>query len=180
MAYRYFWFVTWSTYGAWLPGDPRGFQTWRGRTYVPPPKRYAKPGEPVYDPSQYREDWKLSKAISGDAVRLTPEEQQIALDAFVMRIAELPPMVPRILSVGDWHMHLLAKFGSRKIRPTVGSLKQAATEAIPNPGNRKRIWGYNCHMDSVKDRRHYQNLIRYVRCHRDEGALIYEWPEAAD
>jgi hypothetical protein len=32
-----YWLVTWVTYGSWLPGDPRGFRTFRGREYVPPP-----------------------------------------------------------------------------------------------------------------------------------------------
>jgi hypothetical protein len=179
-AYRFFWFVTWSTYGTWLPGDPRGFQTWRGRRYVPPPRRYAKPGEPVYDPRKHRIDLELAESISDEPVYLTVEEQKLALPAIVADIEKLHPMRPRIMSLGDWHVHLLAKFGTLKIRPTVGRLKQTATDAIPNPGTRKRIWVAGCHMVSVKDEKHYQNLVNYVSGHRDEGALIHEWPEPED
>ena len=55
------WLVTFGTYGVWLPGDPRGFQTWRGREYVPPPARYAKPGEATYDPAPHRTRYAAAK-----------------------------------------------------------------------------------------------------------------------
>src|SRR5258708_35638890 len=57
------WLVTWSTYGSWLPGDPRGFQIWRGQEYVPPPKRYAKPGEDTYDRSKYVQRHQEAKSM---------------------------------------------------------------------------------------------------------------------
>jgi hypothetical protein len=168
------WLVTWSTYGAWLPGDPRGFQTWRAREYVPPPARYAKPGEPTYNPNDYRETWEMAKELCPHAVYLTRAEQEIVLASLVDEINQLP-LAPVILSVGTWHNHLIAEFGSLLIRPTVGRLKARATRDIPNPGNRKRIWADGCHMKSLPTDDALQQAFAYVRRHKDEGALIYEW-----
>ncbi|MFN4261319.1 MAG: hypothetical protein ACK4RK_18700 [Gemmataceae bacterium] len=168
------WFVTWSTHGSWLPGDPRGFQTWRGKEYVPPPRRYAKPGKPIYDPRQYHDRWLLAKEMCPGAVTLTPEEQQLVLNALVEDI-NLLPVQPHILSVGDWHIHFIAQFGALRIRPTVGRLKLHATLAIPKRTARKQIWAQGCHMKSLPDEEALTNGIDYVRRHVEEGALIYEW-----
>lgn len=171
------WLVTWTTYGSWLSGDPRGFQTWRARRYVPPPKRYAKSDEPTYNPAAYRSEWELAKQVCPNAVRLTLQEQQLTLDAIVEVLSTLQ-MTPRILAVGDWHVHLVAQFYLLPIRPTVGRFKAAATVAIPNPGNRKRIWTDNCHMQSLSDDDSVRDGTDYVRDHAEQGALIYEWQYA--
>ncbi len=168
------WFVTWSTYGWWLPGDPRGFQTRRGREYVPPPARYAGPSERPYDAAQYRGRWRYARRLCPEAVRLTPEEQQLALDAVVNDIGQLQ-VAPRILGFGATHVHLVAKFGLLKIRPTVGRWKSHATRALPNPGTRRRVWAEGCHMKSLTDEEAFNNAVNYVRDHVNEGALIHEW-----
>lgn len=168
------WFVTWTTYGSWLPGDPRGFQTWRGKEYIPPPPRYARGDEPTYDPAYYRERWRRIKKICPNPVLLSPLEQQLALTAVVQEIATLS-LVPHILSIGRWHVHLVSEFGLLRIRPTVGRLKSTATRALPNPGTRKRVWTDGCHMESLTTTTAVNNAVEYVRRHRDEGALIHEW-----
>src|SRR5260370_14604629 len=112
------WFVTWSTYGWWLPGDARGFRTRRGREYVPPPARYAKAGEPIYDPASYAGRWKRARQACPTTVTLTADEQHLGLRAVVGDMKQLP-LVPRILSFGKNHIHFVAQFGALKIRPTV-------------------------------------------------------------
>jgi len=44
--------ITWTTYGHWLPGDPRGFRTRGAKEFVPPPQRYTN-GE-SYEPDKYK------------------------------------------------------------------------------------------------------------------------------
>jgi hypothetical protein len=168
------WFVTWSIYGWWLPGDPRGFQTRRGREYVPPPARYAKPGEPVYNANDYTERWQEAKNLCPDAVVLTEAEQKLAFPAVVSEINSLA-IVPRILGFGRTHSHLLAQFGALPIRSTVGRFKSAGTRALPNPGTRRRVWADGCHMKSVAGEIAYVSAVDYIRRHAEEGALIYEW-----
>ena len=71
------WLVSWTTYGTWLPGDERGYCTWRKRTYVAPPKRFAKPGEPQHrhgccaeqNQDQQSQQRKLMDGKLGDSAR---------------------------------------------------------------------------------------------------------------
>lgn len=170
------WLVTWNTYASWLPGDPRGFQTWRGREYVPPPARYAKPGEKVYDPAEYAERYESAKAISGDAVTLTPDERRITADAVVAEVDKLH-LPSAILAVGGQHCHLRAKFGALKIRATVGVLKSEATKAMRALGfHRDQYWATECHMKSKSEGKEFGDAFGYVGRHVDEGAVIYIWP----
>ena len=169
-----FWLVTWNTYGSWLPGDPRGFRTFRGQEYVPPPELFARNGEEIYNPADYEQRFRWSHVLTPNAVALSETEKQLARDAFIAEIESLP-LNPLILAVSRQHSHLIAQFGSLLIRPTVGRLKAAATRAVPNPGDRKRIWAVDCHMESLKGGEAVQNAYNYVRRHEEERALIHDW-----
>lgn len=120
------WLVTWTTYGSWLPGDPRGFRTWRGREFVPPRRRYAAVDETPYRAPDYAERYRLSKEICEDSVELSPDQRRIACDACVADINELR-LAASVIAVGAVHTHLRARFGSRPIRPTAGRLKSMMT-----------------------------------------------------
>ncbi|MCC7475600.1 MAG: hypothetical protein IT425_09405 [Pirellulales bacterium] len=170
------WLVSWTTYGTWLPGDPRGFCTWRKREYVPPPKRYAQPGEATYQAAEYVSTHTLAKAMCGEPVYLTPAQMQMALSAIVEEIAALP-VTPVIIALGSWHVHWLCNFGTLKIRPTIGRVKAAATRVLNEHGFQgKRPWTKGCNMRSKPTREACRAAYRYVRDHRDQGSLVYEWP----
>ena len=159
----------------WLPGDERGYRTWRGKKYVAPPKRYAKQGEATYRLSEHTAVRELAEAISDDAVYLVPEQMKIALAAMVEDIADIP-IAPAVMSVGSWHVHWLCHFGTLKIRPTVGRVKAAATRELNAAGFQgKRPWTKGCNCLSKSTRRECRAAYKYVRDHRDQGCLIYEW-----
>ena len=85
------WLITWTTYGTWLPGDPRGFQTWQGHEFVPPPARYAKLGEPTYNLADYAERYdNARRTMVGEPVRLSTDQQRIALGAIVAEVGQMP------------------------------------------------------------------------------------------
>jgi hypothetical protein len=151
------WLVSWTTHGTWLPGDPRGYCTWRGEQYIPPPKRYARPGEPIYDASEHTAVLARAKAISEEAVFLTRNQMEAALSAMVEEIAQIP-IVPAIMSVGDWHVHWLCYFGPIAIRSTVSRIKAAATRELNTHGFRgKNPWTKGCNMRSKATRRECRN-----------------------
>lgn len=169
------WLISWTTYATWLPGDKRGYCTWRGKKYVAPPKRYAKPGDPTYRAPEHLAVNKLAKSISDPPVYFTRDQMRIAIDAIAQEIAEIP-LVPAILSVGDWHVHWLCYFGPLKIRPIVSRVKAAATRELNASGfQAKRPWTKGCNIKSKSTRRACRNSYKYVRDHRDQGCLIYEW-----
>jgi hypothetical protein len=175
MSMAKWWLISWTTYGSWLPGDPRGYCTWRGEQYVPPPKRYAKAGEPTYQASAHATVHTRAKTISDEAVYLTREEIEIALSAMMAEIAQIP-IVPAIMSVGDWHVHWQCYFGPLEIRPVVSRVKAAATRELNTHGFQgKKPWTKGCNMRSKATRQACQNAYRYVGNHREQGCLIYEW-----
>lgn len=172
-----YWLVTINTHGSWLPGDPRGFQTRRGHRYVPPPKRYARPGEATYNADEYRRLHEQSKSLSGGKVVEFPEPMRPwVLEILAGRIDEMG-VGPRVLSVGRHHCHLLARFGRWKIRIAMGQAKAAVTNALRAGGDHRSIWAGNCHMRSKPTREAYLGAVDYVRKHVRERAVIHEWPE---
>jgi hypothetical protein len=146
---------------------------------VPPPRRYASAGELTYDATEYREQYRAAQEISEPSVVLVPTQRDIACCACVADIDEIG-IAASAIAVGATHTHLLARFGSRPIRLTVGRLKSMMTRAIKEADaafDPKRTWSKGCHPRSCKDERDYHAKLRYVVRHRDEGAVVHVWPD---
>lgn len=169
------WLVSWTTYGTWLPGDPRGFCTWRKREYIPPPKRYAQFGEATFRAGEFKSLHDLAQQISDPPVYFTIEQMQTALAAIIEEITHIR-VIPAIISLGGWHVHWLYHFGTLRIRPTVGRVKAAAARELNLHGFvGKRPWTKGCNMRSKPTRNACRNAYKYVRDHRSQGCLIHEW-----
>lgn len=169
------WLITWTTYASWLPGDPRGFRTRRGKEYVPPPRRYTNPGEPTYDPREYSNRFQNAKASTETCVKLTPPQQRIVMDAVISEIDAIP-ITSAIASVGSTHIHWLALFGDRPIRTTVGRIKSQATHRLNTAGfDGKRPWSKNCDMKSKTTDHEFRSAFHYIHRHTREGCLIHVW-----
>jgi hypothetical protein len=170
------WLVSWTTYATWLPGDKRGYCTWRGREYIPRPKRYAKRGEATYKASEHTQVHELAELVSEEPVYLSRTEMEIALAAMVDEVSQLA-VVPAIMSVGEWHVHWLCHFGKLTIRPTVGRVKAAATRELNACGFQgKKPWTKGCNMRSKTTRRACRSAYKYIRDHCEQRCLIHEWP----
>ncbi len=171
------WLVTWTTYGTWLPGDPRGFQTWRGHEYVPPPRRYAKPGEPTYRSDDYTDLYRISQERLNEApLTLTHSQCVMAVEAIVQELTDMP-MQPSVLAIGHVHSHFLAQFRALKARPAVGRLKAAATRRLHESGvDSERVWCRDCHLKSKAAGREFRDAFVYVYRHKREGAEVHVWP----
>ena len=171
-----YWLVTFNTHGTWLPGDPRGYQTWRHRVHVPPPKRYAKPGEETYDPAAHRlRHAAAKKLLKGDPVFLTRRQMGCCLEAMIEEFGAIP-VEPAIVAVGDWHVHTLIRVGGYPIRTGVGRLKAAASRLLSQYEMKPpKVWAQGCHMFSKDDDRAIRKAFDYVRDHADEGALVHSW-----
>lgn len=179
--YERWWLVTWTTYGTWLPGDPRGFQTWRGREYVPPPQRYANPEEAIYQPEPYQELHQRSREVMTELPStLAPAERKVAAEAMVTECTLLP-LVPSVLAVEENHVHLLLRVGSYSLRTAAGRLKAAASRHLHTSGfSRQKIWCQGCHLKSKDDARALRAAFDYVRRHEDAGAMIHVWRHPFD
>ncbi len=169
------WLISWTTHGTWLPGDKRGYRTWRGHRYVPPPKRYAKREEPVYKAGEHAGVLQVAESISHGPTYLSHEQMEIALAAMVEEIDQIS-VAPAIMSVGDSHVHWLCYFGPVEIRPTVSRVKAAASRELNRRSSREtKTWTKGCNMRSKATQRECRIAYKYVRDHRDQECLIYEW-----
>jgi hypothetical protein len=169
------WLVSWTTYGTWLPGDERGYCTWRKRTYVAPPKRYAKAGEATYRAADHVNVRELAESIAEAAVHFDVKQTKIAFDAMVSEINQIA-VAPAIISVGSWHVHWLCYFGTLAIRKTVARVKAGATRELNGNGfSGKRPWTKGCNIKSKATREECRAAYRYIAKHVDQGCLIYKW-----
>lgn len=102
-----------STYGAWLPGDPRGFRTRKHREHVEGDYKSPPPTGIYEDRHQQSKD-----RMTRDAVRLCLQSRQTILDE-IIDSASKHCLELLAVSVSAMHFHLLAKFPMNRRKPTL-------------------------------------------------------------
>ena len=166
------WFhLIFSTYGSWLPGDPRGFRTRLHREHVdgdykaPPPRgkyevRHRRSQElikqsPVIFSARWREI--IGRALAG---RLQ------LLGGFVLCAA-----------VSGQHAHLLAKLPSGNAREPCGLATKHAWFEGRDRGWSGQMWKRSGPADQkrVRSREHQLNVYYYILEHAAEGAWVWKW-----
>lgn len=166
------WFhVVLTTYGSWLPGDPRGFRTRHHREHVEgdyksPPARGLYEG--LHQASQ--------RALTSNVVSLTPAERRTVLNAIVERLQESKAVVGAIAVAGQ-HVHIVVKLPSRNARRIVGDAKRHAWFALRGLGKVGKLWGGSSKCTLIKDRAHQVNAYRYILRHEREGAVVWRFKD---
>lgn len=162
------WFhIMWSTYGAWPPGDPRGFRNRFHRIHSsgdyknPPPKgehaglhRHAK------------------RIMHKSPVMLVPELRQRARDAILEKADALELLVVTV-AVSATHAHVLAKLDAARLIEVVGKLKRHSSHSMRDalPG---QVWAARRKDKPIRDRAHQMRIVRYILDHAlKEGASVW-------
>jgi hypothetical protein len=159
-----------TTYGAWLPGDPRGYRTRRHREHVdgdynnPPPTgaheaKLQRSQRLLKQPAvQIPTRW---RSTIGTAVR----EKLVAKDGFVLCVA-----------VALQHVHVLVKLpASRTPRHWMGLARKHATFEVRNRGWKGKLWGIRGKELPIKDRQHQMAVYQYILNHAAQGAWVWDW-----
>jgi REP element-mobilizing transposase RayT len=146
-------FITWTTYGTWLHGDPRGSFDHQG-TYIRPDERHRQAAEDL---------------MTDDPVTLT-EEQRAIVDQVIAEHCTIRQWVLHTRNVRTRHVHVVvsAPMDGEKIRAELkkwasirlsahaglaqGDGKDGARRWFTEKGNIEEIW----------DDRHLQNAIDYT------------------
>ncbi|XAL98179.1 hypothetical protein OT109_11280 [Phycisphaeraceae bacterium D3-23] len=175
-----------TTYGMWLPGDPRGFRTRDHREHIegdykspPPAGKYAQRHQDAKDRMN-----RPAVRLSADAIKAVLEE--------VRQSFEQHHIEGLALSVSPTHMHLLAKFPMERKKPTlderglrtssvddpvrhlVGQIKQWSSKRLIRDGLLDAgAWGKRGKIVPITDRKHQVNTYRYIAAHQREGALVW-------
>jgi len=164
--------VTVNTYGTWLPGDPRGFQTRRHRQHVPPPPRYAS-GEETYGPALYENLHRDAKArMKGHEIKLTAGQSRTVVQSFRDHLAELR-LACLVVSMDFWHGHSVLSCPPDVLERTVALLKGRASRQLGKQGLPGRVWARGYHARRLKDRTAVYSAVHYVRRHVSRGAVVW-------
>jgi len=159
--------IQWSTFGAWLPGDPRGFRNHQHRIHsqgnykAPPPS------------GEHRGLLEYSKRVMHKpAVTLDPKTRSLARDA-IIKISGAKMIHLRCCAVSSNHVHALLRIDPEHLTVAIGALKRSSSHAIRDrfPG---RVWGGRKNIESVRDQEYSANVERYILAHhRKENASTW-------
>ena len=166
--------VTVTTYGNWLPGDPRGFRTWDHREHVQ--GDYKQPPQEDYRARHHHARQSQTQA----AVLLTPDQQRAVTLALRERLSAADATVVCV-GMSRCHGHILAKFPPGDVRIPVGLAKKHAWFRLHEAGRNGRLWGKRCGVKTIADRAHQMNVYRYIIKHeQQEGAFVWAWHRNRD
>ena len=165
-----YYLITWTTYGTWLPGDKRGFRTYHGDNYIPPPERYSDNDEPIYDYNEYVKLVKYANNVSGDAVKLTSEQVQIAANNIIEVCERYATQA--VLAINATHAHLFVKLSDGvSIGNFCGTMKSKSSRALGEYGLRGKVWARRYHARKI-DASGTDRVRKYVLSHEKQGALV--------
>jgi hypothetical protein len=159
-----------NTYGTWLPGDPRGFRTRHHREHVD--GDYKRP--PAAGTHDTR--WQQAKSmLRRDPIHLDMHQRTVAVTEFVAALQRWNQPL-RIIAVGSIHVHALVKVIDHRPRHWIGLAKKTSSAHMIRAGLAPAggLWAVRCSCKPIADREHAQRVVRYIRDHVDEGAVVWE------
>ncbi len=168
------WFhVILTTYGAWLPGDPRGFRTRHHREHVEGDYKSPPPSE------KYEARATLSRHLMTQSAVIFPSALRSVIGTAMLDKLSRSGALVICIAVAGQHVHFLAKMPSSKVRKLSGAAKKHVTFELRNHGWKGKVWGLRGKVIPIHDRRNQLNVFSYILRHRDEGAWIWQWTAEA-
>jgi hypothetical protein len=164
------WFhVVLTTYGAWPPGDRRGFRTRLHREHID--GDYKKP--PPRDRYQAREIW--CRSLLQQAPVVIPRTLRPNVGGFVRDKLQRCGALVVCIAVAGQHIHFLAKMPKKSVRHWSGLAKKHTTFELRRLGWKGKVWGVRCKVVPIRDRGHQLNVYTYIVRHRQKGAWVWNW-----
>jgi REP element-mobilizing transposase RayT len=140
-------FVTWTTYGAWLQGDKRG---------------YVKKGKVL---GENKSLYNINKMIqTSESVRLRKKERKIISQAISKRAKELGQAVLSI-AVCSNHVHILLGYNGKPIEDCIRQYKTASYYTLKENGFNRKLWTRGYDVRFCFDEKHLKAVIEYVKRH---------------
>ncbi len=160
-----------TTYGAWLPGDARGFRTRQHREHIegdykspPPAGKYA------------RRERRSQQLLTQDPVVVAAKMWRPIGESLQEKIARLGGWV-LCLAVSGQHVHMLVKLPPQFARRWIGQAKKHTTFAMRKHGWQGKLWAVRAKVILVRSRHQQLNTYRYILRHADDGAWVGVWKE---
>jgi len=188
-AWRGWFHVVGSTYGAWLPGDERGFRTRHHREHVQGDYKNRPTGSREHLHEHAR------ASMKGDAV-VFPREVRSAVSDYLIEALDHHNIEFAALCVAATHFHVLIRFppsppppgggtvgggnvGGANLKVVVGRLKSWVTyrmkqdhaDAVP-PAGAGGLWGKGMKVVPINDEGHFGAVRGYIGKHQGQGAEV--------
>jgi len=139
--------ITWTTYGAWLQGNERG---------------YVKKGKVFCGNAKLQKSNVIK--LEGKAVRLDKKSCAIVREA-ILNEAEKLGQVIYSLAVCSSHVHLVAGGIDETVGKVAGRYKRAATTALRANGFVEKVWTKGYDKRYCFDEESLKSRIGYVQGH---------------
>lgn len=145
-------FITWTTYGTWLPGDGRGWRKW-------------KTGE--QQPQPMLEDWCRNR-MSEKPVLLN-EIQQKKVESICRQHAEIRGWDLHAISIRSNHVHLAvtANAEPKKVRDQFKANTTRVLRKDPAPISNKKIWTKGGDISIVDKEEGLEQVVLYITVAQD-------------
>jgi len=157
------------TYGTWLPGDERGFRSRHHREHVD--GDYKNPPPAGFYSDRLEQSKRLMKR---DAVYLDLDQQRRAVEELTKSFLKWKIELKR-LSVDRVHAHALAKIIDHDPRRWMGIAKKECSAYMKRDGLAPQggLWAVRCECKPINDRRHLENVDKYILDHDQQGAIVH-------
>ncbi len=151
-------FITWTTYGTWLPGEPRGYGTHGAK------QTFRGDDQQLH---QWAEDH-----LAGESIRLDTKGLKMVADVLRGLFAADQRLI--VAAVTPVHCHLVADIPRDDLSRLMNIVKGKSSHALGSIGLKGRTWSRRYHAQLLCDGDSVDNAIAYVRSHDEQGALIIE------
>jgi len=163
--------VSGSTYGTWIPGEPRGWRTRWHREHVEGDHRNPPP------PGKYEQRHRSARRRTKEPpVYLDHGQRKVAVEAIVEKLTEIGIEV-LVASTDSMHYHVLGRFTDDEVRGPTGRAKKHASFALRAWGLPGTVSAKKCHALPIADRSHQVNVFHYIRDHVNEGVWVWTFRE---
>jgi len=150
-------FITWSTYGTWLPGDQRGWVEYRRGWQLPDPIR----------------ELEAAAKMTEDACRLDPEQRK-AVEEQIAETCRIRRWTLHAVNCRTNHLHVVvtAPLPPKLVRSQLKAwctrkLKQLAASKVPRGVLRDNWWAERGSQRYIPDEASLEAAILYVRDYQD-------------
>ena len=163
--------ITWTTYGCWLPGDPRGFRTRGAKEFVSPPARYSD-GEP-YEPDKYKRLYEHCFSETKKPIYLNERQKQVAADAVTEVCSKF--VSEAVIAVTKNHAHVFVDLPYNvTVEYFCARVKSVSSLKLSNYGLKGRVWARKYHAKRISDE-YIDEVHRYVCSHKDQNVVVIEF-----
>ncbi len=140
-------FITWTTYGSWLPGDHRGWRKW---------KRGEQPAQPLL------EDWCRDR-MKEQPVLLT-STQRGAVESVIREHATIRAWKLHAVSVRSNHVHVVVTAAAepKQVRDQFKANATRILRALPQPIKNEKVWTKGGDIEFIDADDDLEQVVIYV------------------